>query len=250
MYNFIVVEDEYLLRENFAYMLEWEKVGFCVAGTFANGLDAYNYISTNKNVHLVVSDIRMPIMSGLDFVEKLHNEYPDIVVILISGFNDFEYVRTAMKYKVFDYLQKPTSYEDIVDVFGRARDELDKKYSSEKRYDNKITVALNYIESHIADDISLECVAEHIGMSSVYFSKFFKQSTGKKYIEYIKEKRIMLAMKHLSDSTLKINEICDMVGYKSMHHFLKVFREYTGISPSDYRKQLEFYNQKDDSNIE
>jgi len=247
MYNFIVVDDEYITRESFACILDWDKIGFRVVGTFSDGLDAYNYIEENKNVHLVISDIKMPVMSGLNFIEKLHKNYPDIIVILISGFSDFEYVRTAIKYKAFDYLQKPTSYDDIVDAFSRAKKELDGKYLGENKYDNKITVALAYIENHISDDISLEYVAEHIGMSSVYFSKYFKQNTGKKYIEYIKEKRINLAMKYLSDPTLKINEICDMVGYKSMHHFLKVFKEHLGISPSDYRKKLELLNQDDEN---
>jgi len=242
MYNFIVVDDEYILRENFACILNWEEIGFSVAGTFSNGFEAYNYLRENKDIHLIVSDIRMPVMSGMDFIEKVYNEYPNIIIILISGFNEFEYVRTAMKYKVFDYLQKPTSYTDIVDVFSRAKNELDKKYVDEKKYENKIAIALAYIEEHIADDVSMEDVAEYIGMSSVYFSKYFKQKTEKKYIDYVKEKRIEFAMKFLSDPRLKINEICDMVGYKSMHHFLKVFKESTGISPSYYRKQLDNTN--------
>lgn len=242
MYKFIVVDDEYLLRENFAYILDWEEIGFRVVGTFSNGFEAYNYLRENGDIHLIVSDIRMPVMTGMDFIEKVYKGYPDIIIILISGFNEFEYVRTAMKYKVFDYLQKPTSYMDIVDVFGRAKNELDKKHMNEKKYENKISIALAYIEEHIADDISLEYVAEYIGMSSVYFSKYFKQNTHKKYIDYVKEKRIELAMKFLSDPRLKINEICDMIGYKSMHHFLKIFKETTGISPSYYRKKLESTN--------
>lgn len=122
MYQVIIVDDEAKIRNGIAGLFPWSQLGFEIAGCFSNGKAAYEYTLAN-HVDLVLSDIRMPIMDGLELSEKLL-EKRDIKIIFFSGYQDFEYVRRALRTGVVDYLLKPVKYEDLVDCLTRIRDRL------------------------------------------------------------------------------------------------------------------------------
>ena len=99
-YKFIFVDDEELLRKNLPYMTDWSALGFEFAGSFSTATEAMKYIKQNK-VDLVLSDIRLGEESGLELAEKLNNEFPRILVVLISAYKEFEYAKKAIECHVF-----------------------------------------------------------------------------------------------------------------------------------------------------
>lgn len=104
---------------------------------------------------------------------------------------------------------------------------------------NEIDFALKYINDHYGKDLSMAEVANRMSLNYSYFSLLFKEKTGMNFVEYLKKVRIEKAMELLKDPGLKINEISGMVGYNNTKHFTTIFREYTGISPSEYRERIE-----------
>lgn len=98
-----------------------------------------------------------------------------------------------------------------------------------------IAKAINYIDENYKQNISLDDVAKEINMSYHYFSKFFKDSTGKNFVDYLTELRIEKSKKILKDSRVNIKEVCYEVGYNDPNYFSKIFKKITGITPTDYR---------------
>jgi len=101
-----------------------------------------------------------------------------------------------------------------------------------------IDKAKEFIKNNYSKDISLNDVADHVYLSPVYMSRFFKQNTGENYIDYLIHVRMERAQELLGNPTLKIYEISNMVGYNSVRHFTNLFINYAGMKPSDYRKEL------------
>lgn len=102
----------------------------------------------------------------------------------------------------------------------------------------KMRSAIEYIESHYADDLNMAVVSNHISMNYSLFSYSFKQYTGNNFVNYLKEIRMREAKKLLTESDLKIIEISQMVGYDNEKHFMKLFKNTYGVSPSEYRKNM------------
>lgn len=98
--------------------------------------------------------------------------------------------------------------------------------------------ALDYMEEHYARDLSLQEVAEHVGMNPTYFSGLFKEEVGESYIKYVTRIRMELAKKLLAKG-LKVNEVSEQTGYHTYRHFSELFKKYTGMTPGHFRQQYE-----------
>ncbi len=125
MYKLIVVDDEDAirigLRDYFNTKLE---LGFSVVASFSNGSDAIDYLSANP-VDVVLTDIKMPVKSGLDIAKYIYENNYKIKVVLLSGYSEFEYAQKGIAYSVNHYLLKPTNFKEVREVFGKLKDKLD-----------------------------------------------------------------------------------------------------------------------------
>ncbi|WP_214626323.1 response regulator [Paenibacillus agaridevorans] len=99
-----------------------------------------------------------------------------------------------------------------------------------------VEVAIQYIRSHMASELTLEKVSSVVYLNPVYFSQLFKQKTGGGFKEYVTGLRLERAMELLRDSELKIGEIAEKVGYPDVRHFSQIFRKKAGCTPSEYRQ--------------
>lgn len=95
---------------------------------------------------------------------------------------------------------------------------------------------LDYVNTHLADEIYLDTLAEKLNLSSGYLSTYFKEKTGSNFVEYVNETRIRKAAELLLDTRLKIQEVAEAVGYRNITSFNRMFKKYKGLSPSEYRK--------------
>lgn len=112
MFSVIVVDDEMMIRTSISAFINNCDVGFEVVGTFRDGSDAIKYLEEN-NVDLVISDIRMVQVSGIDLAQYIYENKPWTQVILLSGYTDFEYAKAAIKYNIKEYITKPTDFENL-----------------------------------------------------------------------------------------------------------------------------------------
>lgn len=126
-----IVDDEDMVRDGLENYVHWYDYGMEVVGTASNGLEAYEFLSCN-DVEIVISDIYMPHMDGLEMIEKLGEINRKPVVILISGHSDFEYAQRAIKSKmVFEYILKPINFEELDKVISQVKEKiLDKPVNS------------------------------------------------------------------------------------------------------------------------
>lgn len=126
MYKLLIVEDERAIAQGIAKSNPWEEWGFEVIGICANGEEAVAFIE-KEAPDLVLSDIRMPKMDGIALMQYLNAQYPEIKIVILSGYNDFEYLQMAIRSHVAEYLLKPTLLEEFEQLFRKMKSVLDEE---------------------------------------------------------------------------------------------------------------------------
>lgn len=128
LYNVLLVDDEADVLIAMKKKIDWEALGFCVAGTAENGQEALE-MTDQLHIDVVMTDIKMPYMDGLTLCRKLKENYRNMKVVIYSGFDDFEFAREAVHLEAEEYLLKPISAGDIESVFSRVKEKLDQEYN-------------------------------------------------------------------------------------------------------------------------
>jgi two-component system response regulator YesN len=131
MYKVLIVDDERIIREGMSNAIEWEDYGLSVCGAAFNGIEACEIIEKQRP-NIVITDIKMPGMNGLELIEKIHTEYPDIIFVVLSGYGEFSYAQEAMRFGVKHYLLKPSDDDEIIATIEEIVSELKEKEKSEE----------------------------------------------------------------------------------------------------------------------
>ncbi|MCL2351718.1 MAG: helix-turn-helix domain-containing protein [Firmicutes bacterium] len=124
MYSLVMVDDEEVVLDNIACSFDWEKMGFRLAATFTEALPTLDYLTKNP-ADLLITDIRMPVVSGLDFAQVVLEKSPRTLVVFLTAHKDFEYAHKGIDIGVFSYLLKPATYYDIQELCEKAKNALD-----------------------------------------------------------------------------------------------------------------------------
>ncbi|OXM86554.1 response regulator transcription factor [Paenibacillus rigui] len=250
----LVVDDEPLTREGISKTLEAWSAGrhrILCAGNAAEAIDMLQ----RHPVHLVITDIRMPQMTGLQMVEAIRDSGGKPVVIIISGHPDFQYAQTAIQLGVVNYLLKPIQKRKLLEAVEQAlhiEGERERVETLEKMVDPQlmsakaeashyslpVQQAVKYVEERLHELLGMREVAAHIHLNPSYFSALFKEQTGLTFSEYVTRSRLQKAKELLLRTKLPIADISEQVGYQTPKYFIKLFKEYEGKSPSHYRKEL------------
>ena len=130
MYSVFIADDELIIRQGLKCIIDWEALGFEITGEAANGYDALNYIITNSP-DLVLIDIRMPKMPGLEAVEAARKNGFKGKVIILSGYTDFKYAQSAIKNGVDYYLTKPLEEDELTETLIEIKKQLGKEELSQ-----------------------------------------------------------------------------------------------------------------------
>ena len=217
-----------------------------------NGREAIELFQKH-DCHIALLDISMPGINGLDAAEEIRKGNQACSIIFLTAYDEFDYAKRAIKVRALDYLLKPSAKEDLIAVLEEAvylsRQDFTKTnvplYSTETEgKDEKPEVVKNqiltehireYLETHYMEDICLQDAAEQLHYSDAYFCKFFKQNFEKSFIMYLSELRIEKAKELLADVTINVKDIGQKVGYRDSSYFTKVFKRFTGVTPSEYR---------------
>lgn len=243
-YNVLLVEDEKLLMQSLSRHINTLDAGFKVTCQASNGEEALSHLK-KENIHLVMTDIRMPVMDGLALAKRIHEQYPNIVTIVLTGYADFDYAREALKQGVFDYMLKPVVQEDLENALGKARLQLQKFFELQedptlvgRHAEEIVEYTVLYMREHYMDDIDISSFSATMGFTSAYLTKIFNRYKGDTPLKYLTDIRIHEAKRLLSDTSLPIKEVGEQVGYPDQFHFSKTFRKLTGANPTAYRKTV------------
>lgn len=341
----IVVDDDEIVLQGLNQVIPWSSLGFETVISAKNGDEAYRRALTS-NPDVIITDIRMPVMDGLELSCKIHETLDSVFIIIMSAYEDFQYAKSAMQYGVSDYILKPIDLEKIGQLTQRLRQIREKKRTQKdficslynKKLGESVAQALQktdvnemtsfldrnvfqlassssdmkklclklidilflhfktigvglenvcppkegifarivelgsggeirgYTESlfrkvfrflteeksnheeavasaakRIVDreytdsSLSLQCVADRVGITPSRLSVLFRQVFGINFSSYLARLRIEKSQVLLRDVSLKIEDIGSMVGYSDSHYFAKVFKRSVSLTPSEYR---------------
>lgn len=239
MYQLIIIDDEQKIVEGMGQLFPWENIGFTVAGMFTSASSALDYVR-RMPVDVVLSDIEMPDMSGLDLVKRLA-EMGGVRTVLFSSYQNYEYFRTAIQFGVTDYLLKPVSYAALLECFTRLREKLDEERDVDQvcapnYYDQLIHEVEAYLHGHIQDATLTRC-AERVNLSPTYLSRILKEKSGMSFSDRLNKLRMERACELLSDPSYKGYDVAYDIGYDNPKNFSRAFKNYWGLTPSEYRQK-------------
>lgn len=242
MYSLIIVDDEVKIREGIANLFPWEQNGFEIKGLFSNGKQALDYLQKNPT-DVVMTDIQMPVMNGLELSTFIANEFPDTIHVFLTGYQDFQYMHTAILNHAADYLLKPIKYEELLTCIENIRKKLDKKnnISTEPSVDSSyygqiIARVQEYLKTNYRT-ATLEEAAVTVNLSPNYLSKIFKEKSGMGFSDYLNRIRMEKAAELLKDISYKHYEIADLIGYDNPKNFSRAFKQYYHVTPREFRDQ-------------
>ncbi|MCL2628402.1 MAG: response regulator [Oscillospiraceae bacterium] len=234
MYKILIADDESTVLKGLSEFMPWDSVQCMVAATAKDGHEAIELIK-NDSPDIVITDIKMPRKSGIDVAKFVHENYPKIKVIILTGFAEFEYARSALIYGVSNYELKPVSKNKLLDAVR----ELTAKIDIERGYSEKVNPlvkkALRFISENYSTNLSLETVASAIAVNPSHLSRTFKKETGEVITDYINHIRIEKAKELLALTDMLVYEAAEAVGFNDPAYFSIVFKKNTGISPKDFK---------------
>mgnify|MGYP000845943037 FL=1 len=259
----VLVDDEENVRYLLADLLESFHLGIEVTGQAGDGEEALKLCRSLKP-DLVISDIKMPGLDGIHMLEAVKKVSPEIICVFVSAYTDFEYAKAAIANGARGYILKPVEPEEMYQLLKTVKAEWMQSQKHRKKVQlmeteirklkaehltddmpvdsngcsRVIRKALNYMEDHYHEDISLESISEVVFLNKNYFSELFKKETGKSFVQYLTEYRLEKAKLLLAISGFKRSEVADMTGFQNNSYFISVFKKYVGCTPKEYSESL------------
>lgn len=199
---------------------------------------------------IVLMDIEMPGMTGIEAAKAILEENPAVRIIFITAYPLFSYARDAIQLGASDYILKPVTRDDVTSAMRKAIGQVEtmrqlKASTSglkgeEGEGKNAILIAKvkQYLKTNYMNfGLSLESVADLIGVSSSYLSVLFKKEAEINFIDYLTDLRISAAKELLKDPLRSAGEIAEKTGFESSSYFTRAFKRKTGMTPTEYRRQ-------------
>lgn len=248
-YSLIIVDDELKIREGLQNLFPWNNYGYEIKGTFANGRQALDFLEKSK-ADVVLTDICMPLMDGIELNRQINIKYPDTLVVYLTGYSDFKYMQAAIRNHAADYLLKPIRHDDLYTCLEKIHQKLDKKYhirpgnETDSAYYGKIIVeVVHYLEENYRTATLTEA-ASRVNMSPNYLSRIFREKSETGFSELLTQIRMKKAAELLCDISYKAYEIAYLVGYDNPKNFSRAFKQYYSVSPKEFRNQNERADEK------
>lgn len=258
--NLLIADDEMAIRRGML-SLPWNTIGIDEVFEAENGLAARELLR-EKKVDIVISDIKMPGLTGLELAEYVKEYGLDTAVILLTGFSDFTYAQQAIRSNVVDYMLKPIRPKEILSTVEGVMKRLEKQRYQEHvvlRYEMEAESSdledqirfhlgmtsepcekiLQDMRKNFAQDITLNSMSEKYHFSPAYLSRMIKKETGYLFSDILNSMRLYEALRLLQEGSLKIGMICDRTGFRDARYFSQVFRKAFGCSPNEFRKDAQ-----------
>jgi len=250
MYKVLIADsekNERIVLEKILKKYFWES---CVCYQANTGLEAVD-IFEKEQIQIVISDVTMPIMSGLEAAKLMRqmNEY--CIIIFLTAYGEFSFAREAISIKALDYLLKPCKESELVCIVEEAMRQVERNKKVELLLSSLETTqeeepgdvrlsflrqsVEDYIKEHYTHDISVHDLAMEMNYSETYFCKLFKQCFKLNFTAYLAEYRMNEAKKLLANPRINIKDVGRSCGYSDSNYFTRVFKRTTGYTPTEYR---------------
>jgi len=251
MLKVLLVDDKTAIVDGLEYLIDWGSIGYEIAGKATSAKDALSLAEKIK-FDLVVTDIRMPDMDGIEMIEQLMTFMTGTKYILLSAYSEFEYAKRAVDKQISGYILKPVNDQELTEVLKRVKLEIEK----EKKYEDLITKEIDmsddfrsgqqsgmikkvmeYADEHYSDcDLNLNYLASIFYVTPSYLGRLFKRNTGETFSDYLLKVRMNKAKQLLKTTETPVYEIARMVGFSDANYFCMKFQTIVGTTTTNYRK--------------
>ncbi len=266
MYKVMIIDDEETIRQGLRSVINWEEHNCSIIGEAEDGDEGVQLI-TELKPDIIFTDVRMPGLNGLEMIAKIKELNHQCIIIIMTGFREFEYAQQAVRLGAFRLLLKPTNTEELLQAIDDGVAELKKQVSSQNELSNLrtklkelygitqnvkeapsaeanetasnskylVAKAIEILKTNYYKDLDLKAVSDQLYISTWHLSKLLKKETGSNFIDILNEIRIDESKKLLLSPKLKIYEIAEKVGYVDVPYFTKLFKKHTGQTPMEYK---------------
>ncbi|MCL6459616.1 MAG: response regulator [Gorillibacterium sp.] len=250
MYKLVVIDDEKEARDNICNYFPWHELGFQIVAKLENGKQGIEFFEKDT-ADVLLCDIRMPLLSGLDLAEWMNERNLKAKVVLISGHRDFEYAQRALQFGVKNYIVKPVTYNELTSVFTKLSLDLQEESKATSLAEpearkNKVMLGCNINDKIVAvvytyvqeqfKDATLDAAAELVHLHPNYLSQLFYKTMGQYFSDYVIQVKMEKAAELLNEIQYKTYEVSEMVGYSNAKNFTRTFKKYFGKNPRQFRQ--------------
>jgi two-component system, response regulator YesN len=242
----VVADDEEIILRNVARKVEAADERFVVAGTALNGREALDLVD-QIYPELLVTDLRMPVMDGLELIKNISTYHPYVKVVVVSGHDDFELARSAMRYGVKNYILKPVKVEELRDALADIGSCLEEdedvvaariQHGEKEGMEEVVDEIERSIRNRFRSEINLEELARRLGLSPSQMCKLFKKYRDDTPVRYLMTLRMNEAKRLLLQlPDLEVKSVGELVGYPDQFYFSRTFKRMTGQSPTEFRAE-------------
>lgn len=273
MYKVIAADDEPMVRKALESLIDWESLNCHLDYVASNGKELIEYAEKNQP-DIVVTDIKMPEADGIALAKYFHENHSSTKVILLTAYADFSYAKQAISYNVVEYVTKTGDFDDVVAAVKKSIQQLEQERQKQEALQTSSQVAQHYnnlaqhythlitqlspnsqqlqeqrggvdlvlettqyIKQHLDEAITLNQIAAYIGVNESYLSRVFKSKTGTSIKNRINTIKMEKAKELLANTNLKIYEIAMQLGLENTTYLSRLFHQYTGTTPMEYRNQ-------------
>lgn len=244
-FTFIVAEDEERMRDYLSRKVPWLDPRFDCVGTAADGEEAVDLVEC-RIPDLLITDIRMPVLGGLELVDRIRRTNPDLRIVIVSGYSEFEYARRAIELGVDEYIVKPVDIESLRETLRRVRIRLEassEQVKSEFGLDGErageaemIKAVGLYLQENYRQPYSLERLAVAFGCKTAYLLRLYRKVTGSTPTQDLIRLRIEKAKRLLvGHPQLEVKQVAAAVGYDDPLYFSRLFKRETGLNPTAFK---------------
>ena len=244
MYRVMIIDDEPAIYRLLSKTIDWAAYNMEIVGTAASGIEAINTID-DLQPDVCFVDVQMPFMDGIEFSKLAKVRYPDMAIVVLSAYDEFQYARECIGIGVFDYRLKPIEKKDINDTLRRlflylnnqraARGE-EPEVSSCAKASYSLEKVKEYIQTRYFEvDMNVSKVAKAFGFNQSYLSRKFKSETRERPVDYL----LACRMEHAKRAALAGKmpyQVAKEIGIPDPNYFARCFKKYTGMAYSVYQQ--------------
>lgn len=254
-YKLLIVEDETTIRRGLIYSMDWQSMNCGIVLEAADGRQAIELIEKERP-DIVVMDINIPFVSGLDVLEQTHEMYQYSAIIL-TGYADFEYARRALAVGTVRFLLKPVNLDELAEAVENAKKSCQRAlaYNQYCKEDDGLRTIdilssvghivttskvvqqmLECVENHYREKLTVHNLAKDLHYSETFLIRKFKTEMQMGFNEYLTRYRLQKALGLLRGTDMRTEDIAEECGFMGAKYFSTVFSKHVGCSPREYAR--------------